>query len=213
MSKLVTWWIVVTVAASTVAALDGGHLASWASLAPSRIWHGEVWRVVTWPLIERSPFAVIVRCLVIYRFAGALAPRWGDRRLLRFVAWIVGIAGMATCLVALVSHDANTARLGGWTITEILLIGWARQFPDGTLFVFEGMFRLRGRGTVGFVAVFTIVLAGFAGPFAMVPSSSRAWPRSAIHDLASRPRRDPSRHRCRTIAPDRRAGDRRLAAA
>ncbi len=169
MSKLVTWWIVVTVAASIVAALDGGHLASWAALVPPRIWHGEVWRLVTWPLIERSPFSVVVRCVVIYRFAGALVPAWGDRRLLRFVARIVVIAGVATCLIALVSHDAGASRLGGWTITEILVIGWARQFPDRTLFVFEGLFRLRGRGAVGFIALFTLVLAGFVGPLAIVP--------------------------------------------
>jgi membrane associated rhomboid family serine protease len=169
MSKLVTWWIVVTIAASIVAAMDGGHLASWAALAPSKIWHGEVWRLVTWPLIERSPWGIVVRCLVIYRFAGALAPAWGDARLARFVAKTIIIAGVATCLIALVSHDANASRLGGWTITEILVIGWARQYPERTLFVFEGLFRLRGRGAVGFIALFTLVIAAFVGPLAFVP--------------------------------------------
>ena len=110
-----------------------------------------------------------MRCLVIYRFAGALTPAWGDARLARFVAKTIIIAGVATCLVALVSHDANASRLGGWTITEIVVIGWARQYPERTLFVFEGLFRLRGRGAVGFIALFTLVIAAFVGPLAFVP--------------------------------------------
>src|SRR5690348_2497474 len=84
-SKLVSNWLMVTLAASIFAVFDGGWLAGWTAFAPSRIWSGELWRLVTWFLVERSPLQLIVTCLFIYKFAGELAPRWGDRRLRRFV--------------------------------------------------------------------------------------------------------------------------------
>src|SRR5260221_14236439 len=79
-SKFVTRWIVVTLVASIVAALDGGWLAGWAALAPSRVWHGEVWRLATWPLPEPGPVSPGGTCLATYKFGGGLAGAWGDHR-------------------------------------------------------------------------------------------------------------------------------------
>ncbi|HEY1811417.1 MAG TPA: hypothetical protein VGG74_03620 [Kofleriaceae bacterium] len=169
MSKSVVAWIAITALASLIASLDGGHLAQWTALAPSRVWHGELWRLATWPLIERTLYSTTLSCLILARYAGPLAARWGGVALARFVAPIVVLAAIATCLVALVSHHANEPRLGGWAITAILMIAWGRQFPDWTLVPTGGLFRLRGASLVLGIVGLTIVLALLVGPLSCVP--------------------------------------------
>jgi hypothetical protein len=168
-SKLVSTWIWVTVLASLVAAVDGGLVARWAALAPSRILHGEVWRLATWVLVEQSPFGLILTCLSVYRFGGDLIPRWGERRLLRFMVEVVGGAGVVTVLFALISDDAwRMYHLGGWAVGDALVIAWARQYPDRVLVIY-GLARLHGRDLITVVIAMTSVYAIYVGPFAMAP--------------------------------------------
>ena len=188
-SKLVAAWIAIVAIASLAAAMDGGHLVQWAALAPSRIWHGELWRLATWPLIERTVYSTLLSCLILARYASPLASRWGGIGLARFVAPIVVAAGVATCLVALISHHANEPRLGGWAMTAILVIAWGRQAPDWMLLVVG--FRLRGASLVLAVVGFTIVLALIVGPLSCVPELAACavaiwWPLPRAQSSESR---------------------------
>src|SRR5215475_11318029 len=167
-SKLVSTWIWITLLASIAAALSGG-LMGWAALAPARIWRGEVWRLVTWVFVEPGALSLILTCASIYKFGGELAPRWGDRRLRRFVIEILGGAAAATALLALVSADVwRMHYLGGWAVSDVLVIAWARQYPDSVL-VFYGLLRLNGRNLITVVIAINCLYAIFVGPLAMAP--------------------------------------------
>jgi len=166
-SKLISAWIAATLVASIFAAVDGGWLAEWAAFAPSRIWRGEVWRLATWVVIQRGPLGLVVSCICIYKFGGDLAVRWGDRRLRRFMIEVLGAAAVATVIVALVSHTAwNAYRFSGWAVDDVLVIAWARQFPDRTIALY-GLLPLHGRRLVAVTVAITGVYAIFVGPFAM----------------------------------------------
>ena len=167
-SNFVSRWILVTLVASLVGAVDGGWLASWASLAPSRILRGELWRLVTWPLVEQGPLQLVFTCAAIYKFGGELAIRWGDRRLRRFVVEIAIAAGAATTVLAWVIGTSYMRRLGGWAMGDALVIAWARQFPDATL-VLYGLLSLRGRELINVTFGVAIVFAVFVGPVWMAP--------------------------------------------
>lgn len=167
-SKLVSTWLLVLLAASIVAMLDGGWLASWTALAPRRIWRGEVWRLVTWVFVERGPYALLVTGFCVYRFAGDLAPRWGERRLRRFALHVVLAASVATTLLALVSYEANLARSGGWAIAEALCIAWARQYPTAWI-RFYGLVSLSGRQLVVVVVGINVLYALAWGPLLHIP--------------------------------------------
>lgn len=168
-SKLVSTWIMVTLAASIIAAVDGGWLAGWVALAPSRIWRGEVWRLATWVFVERGALGLVLMCASIYKFGGELAPRWGDHRLRRFMIEVIGGAAVVTTLLALLSDDAwHMHRLGGWAIGDALVIAWARQYPDSTLVLF-GLLRLHGRNLIAVTIGITSLSAIFSGPFTMAP--------------------------------------------
>src|SRR5688572_3986505 len=94
-SKLVSTWLVITLCASIVAMADGGWLASWTALSPKQIWQGQVWRLVTWVFVERDPYTLVFTCACIYKFGGELQPRWGDRRMRRFMLQLVLVASVA----------------------------------------------------------------------------------------------------------------------
>ena len=113
--KLIPRWLALTLVASIVAALDGGWIISWAALAPSRIWHGEVWRLVTWPLVETGVMSLLFTCAAIYKFGGELAERLGDQRLFRFVRHVVLSAAVVTCIIGVIpglGYGPPARRLG-----------------------------------------------------------------------------------------------------
>lgn len=166
-SKLISTWIWITIAASIAGMSD--TVAGWLALAPARIWRGEVWRLVTWVLVEPGPLALILTCASIYRFGGELAPRWGERRMRRFLLEIFGGTAVATALLALISADAWRAHyLGGWAVGDVLVIAWARQYPDAVLTIY-GLVQLNGRNLISAVLAMTCVYALFVGPVAMAP--------------------------------------------
>ncbi len=167
-SKLISTWIWITALASIAAALSGG-LAGWLALAPGRIWRGEVWRLGTWVFVEPGALALIQSCARHAKVGGARAPRGGDRRLRRFLIEILGGAAVATTLLALISAEVwRRGYFGGWAACDVLVIAWARQYPDSVL-VLYGLLRLNGRNLVTVVLVVTCVYALFAGPLAMAP--------------------------------------------
>jgi membrane associated rhomboid family serine protease len=167
-SKLISAWIWITLLASIAAAVSGG-LMGWAALAPARIWRGEVWRLVTWVFVEPGALALILTCASIYKFGGELAPRWGERRLRRFLIEILGGAAVVTALLGLISTEVWHRRyLGGWAVCDVLVIAWARQYQDSVL-VLYGLLRLNGRNLITVVIAITCTYALFAGPLAMAP--------------------------------------------
>jgi membrane associated rhomboid family serine protease len=168
-SKVVSTWITITLAASILAMLDGGWIVHWTALEPDLIWRGQIWRVVTWALVEVGPMAIVLTCLSIYKFGGELAPRWGERRLRRFALQIIVAAGVLTALGALVSdHAWQMRRCGGWAVSDALVIAWARQYPTATLRLY-GLIELSGRQLIGFTVGVTVLFAIATSPFVMMP--------------------------------------------
>jgi membrane associated rhomboid family serine protease len=168
-SKLVKAWFWTTLVVSLIAAIDGGWLAGWLALVPGRVWRGEVWRLVTWIVVEPSAWQLVFTLLALYALGGELAVRWGDRRLRRYAIELLLAAAAITTLVALVvSSSAGYWHFGGWAVADVLVIGWARQFPDRSLNLY-GLVSLNGRQLVMVTIGITIVYALISGPLHMAP--------------------------------------------
>jgi membrane associated rhomboid family serine protease len=168
-SELVSRWIVLVLVASVWAMLDGGWLVQWTALEPDRVWHGEVWRVMTWPVVELGPVPIAFTIACIYKFGGALAPRWGDRRLQRFMLQLVIAGGVAASIGALISdHAWHMVHTGGFAVCDALVIGWARQYPNERLRMFSFL-ELSGQKLVIFTAGITILIALSTSVFVMMP--------------------------------------------
>lgn len=169
-SKLVTNWVIVTLCVSIVAWVDG-RFAAWLALIPSRVVQFEVWRLFTWPFAEAGPMALILTCASIFKFGGELAPRWGDRRLQRYATEVLIAAGVITCVVALVTGHRFLVRTGGWAVADMLVIAWARQYPERRL-VLYGMIELSGQRLIQITIGTSVLFALYFGPIAMAPELS-----------------------------------------
>jgi membrane associated rhomboid family serine protease len=171
-------------ALSIIAQFDSGFLASRLSLIPSRVWLGEVWRVVTWPMVEPGAMGLILTLIVIWRFGTELAGVWGDARLQRFMVHVILGAGAATVLLAAAFGSSRFARLGGFAVIDALIIAWARQFPSRTLQLY-GLITLSGRQLIGFTLAAAVVFAIYIGPLYMAPELAAcaiaAWYPQAWH--------------------------------
>lgn len=167
-STFVSRWLMLTLATSIIAMVDGGILMRWLALAPSRIWHGELWRLFTWPVIEGDPLALIFTCVTIFKFGTDLAVRWGDRRLERFVFQIAIAAGVLATLVAIIAGNRFVWRVGGWAIPDALVIAWARQFPTESVTIYSYL-TLNGKRLIQLTVAVTVLFAIAYGPVYMAP--------------------------------------------
>lgn len=189
--------VVVLIAAvfvtSLVAALDaraGGALYDHLALVPMHVWRGQVWRLVTWVLVERSPVSLLFAAIALYRFGGDLVLAWGQGRFGRFVAAIVLIAGVGTAVLALPLGPAWWfPHLGGTALADAVVIAWALQFPEARIRVYQVIEvggPLLAYGTLGLTVLFAAyygiawflpeLLAGVAALAYMNGALPRSWP-------------------------------------
>jgi membrane associated rhomboid family serine protease len=163
--------IAFTVFSSILAWLDRS-LAAFAALAPVQIWRGEVWRLVTWPFVQDSPFTLLFGGFMLWSFGQQLTHLWGERRFLaRFVGYTAG-AGILTTLLAFVWAPATTPHLGIWPIVNALLFAWAMLYPDRQVNIW-GVLPLTGKTlamlVVGGTLLYGIAAGGAAGIGAFAP--------------------------------------------
>ncbi len=166
-SKLINQWLVALLALSIIANFDGGFISSRFALIPSRVWLFEIWRLITWPVVEPGVVTLIITCVSLYRFGSDLAVRWGERRLQRFMMHVLVGAGVATVLVATLIGYSRGAWLGGYAVADALVIAWARQFPGEPVSIYG--LQLSGERLVRFVLGANVLFAIFLGPVHMLP--------------------------------------------
>jgi membrane associated rhomboid family serine protease len=155
--------------ASAIDAGFGGSLSRWLDLRPSQVWSGEVWRLVTWPFLERGPLSLLFAGIAIFYFGPDLHERWGRRRFVRFVVGIAAIAGVGTCLGAFVFPMAWwLPQDGGMVLADAIVIAWALQFPDAPL-RFYHVLVVRGGEVVSLVLGVTLLFALFYGVAVVLP--------------------------------------------
>jgi hypothetical protein len=167
MRTFVHRWIAATVIVSIIAAVDNGWVMKWLALAPDRVLHGEIWRLVSWTLIARTPVALVVIGWLLYKFGGELAAQWGEPRLRSVAVQIAVVSGLATCAVALLigKHDPHTCS----SLTMVpLVILWGRQYPDRDV-VLYGMIPLKAAGLVRYLSGFVGLCAVYYGIYAFAP--------------------------------------------
>lgn len=183
-SRFVAVWLFLAVALSVISMIGGGWITEWTALAPERIWHGQVWRLVTWPLVHSGVWAVASTAVVLVRFADPLAQRWGDHRIRRYVTYVVVSGGAITCVLALVVEEVwQLERSGGLAVNYALIIAWARHFPETSLQLF-GVVELGGHRLIAIVLGLLVVVAVSFSPWDLVPelvvaSVATIYPRGA----------------------------------
>jgi membrane associated rhomboid family serine protease len=191
--------LVVTVVTSLLVALADRHvlpLFDLGALVPDRVLHGEIWRLLTWSVIEPGPLALLFGCLLLYWFGRDLAGQWGSRRFLAVYFGVALVSAMGTCILALFDRALlEHAYVGSWPLAEAITVAWGLWFPDRVIRIY---FVIPVRGVVvawGTVAL-TVVFAIYLGwdryvPNLLAEGAMLAWlHRGPVESRWSRWRRD-----------------------
>lgn len=127
----VTRMLVVFVAAGYLLTLAWPVGAAWLVLAPGAVLSGQVWRLVTYALVNASIGAVLVDLLLLWQMGGEMEPRWGSRRFGAFLAASTLLAGAFGLLVGGGAGLAPTVLA--------LIFAWMLEGPSQSL-LFFGVF-------------------------------------------------------------------------
>jgi len=140
-----------------------------AFFAPDLAWHGEVWRLLTYPFFETDPFALLFGGLVLWVFGRDLALAWGERRFLAAFLGLGAGAAAATSLLALAWPRLHAGAWSGpWPALDGLAVAWALLFPARRV-LFMAVLPVTGRALLWLTVGGTALFAVFYGVVPYVP--------------------------------------------
>ncbi|HEU4382297.1 MAG TPA: rhomboid family intramembrane serine protease [Anaeromyxobacteraceae bacterium] len=161
--------LVAAVVLASVAGALWPPLRDWAFFSPSLVRGGEIWRLVTYPFVEASPFALLFGGLMLWIFGRDLAFAIGERRFLLAFAGLAAGAAVGTSLLALAWGGlAEGAWAGPWPVIDGLVVAWAVLFP-GRQLAFMLVLPLSGRALLWVTVGGTVLFAVFQGVAPYVP--------------------------------------------
>ena len=160
---------VVVSLAGAVAEQMGFPLRSLLVLRPSAVWGGEVWRLVTWILVEESPLNLLFGGLVLFWFGRDLVDAWGERRFLLTYFGVPAAAAVLVSLLALAWPQLDAHGYAGfWVALDALVIAWGLNHPFRQILLFFAV-PVSGQALVWVTLGGTLLFALFTGVGAFAP--------------------------------------------
>jgi membrane associated rhomboid family serine protease len=133
-SRVVLFVIVATLVGTILTV----NLTAALVLVPQLVLQGQVWRLVTWPLVQPEALGLIFACLLLWYMGPDLVYAWGPGGyLLRYVT-LAAATGLITCLLALLFPPLRTVPfvLGAWSMVDGFIVAWALMFPQRQIYQF-----------------------------------------------------------------------------
>ncbi|HET6438659.1 MAG TPA: rhomboid family intramembrane serine protease [Anaeromyxobacter sp.] len=108
----------------------------WVVLRSDTLASGQLWRLLTWPLVQADPTALIFGGLTLYFFGPPLAYDWGERRFLSTVLLLTLGAALITLGVSWVLQVPFIDYYGIWPLVDGIVLLWALRYPDQQILFF-----------------------------------------------------------------------------
>jgi membrane associated rhomboid family serine protease len=127
----VTRAVLVVLAAGYLLTLASPATAVWLIVAPAAVLAGQVWRILTYAVVNASIGSVLFGLLLFWSLGSEMEPRWGSRRFAFFLAAATALAGAFAVFVG-----------GGAGLSPTLLaliFAWMLEGPSQSL-LFFGVF-------------------------------------------------------------------------
>lgn len=158
--------LIVSVAAAVTARNAAVPLAAWLVLSPAAVLRGELWRLVTWPLLEDNPLSVLFACYALYWVGRDLVDAWGSQRFLMRALLLTFVTGVITTAASLAWPGLGAA--GTWPMLAGLIVMWGLTFRGRTMH-FLGGITLTGLRLAQVAVGITVLYALFFGLAPFVP--------------------------------------------
>ena len=162
--------IVVASIGGAVAAHNGWpRLLGSGLLSVPAVWRGQLWRLLTFALLETDPLSLILTGLMLYWWGRDLVVLWGGRRFAVRFFGLAAASGAVTCLLGRSwTQLATMTFAGAGPVVDGLIVAWGLLFPAREIRLF-GMARLTGRQLAAIAVGVTVLFAVFEGFAGFVP--------------------------------------------
>lgn len=174
--KPLAWLIALTIGATALSAvLERNHvlpLQTYWILTPRSIWAGQVWRLLTWTLLEYSwsGLGLVFGCLALYMIGRDLLGRWTTARFFAVYFGTAAASAGATCVIARLFWPGlmEMPYATMWPAVEGLIIAWAIANPEAMMFV-QFVLPVRGRNLIYAIVGTTVIASMIDGLAPYVP--------------------------------------------
>jgi membrane associated rhomboid family serine protease len=165
--KPVAWIIGATLLCTAVGSLlqrNGVPVLTYSVLVAEWVLRGELWRLLTWPLLERDPLNLVFGCFFLITIGSGLVPAWGARKFFLLYFGIAAFAGLMTALIGrfLWAEVGQIPYATMWPVLDAFLIGWAVRNPDAQIRMYF-VVPIAGRHLIAFTIAMTVVFALISG--------------------------------------------------
>jgi membrane associated rhomboid family serine protease len=161
--------VLLVIVATVVGTIFTVNVTTALVLVPELVLRGEVWRLVTWPLVQPDPLGLIFACLFFWFMGPDLGYAWGPGGYLLRYLTVAAATGVVTCLVALAFPPLQRVGfvLGAWSLVDAFVMAWALMFPQRQVYQFF-MLPMSGKNLVYFTVGANVVFALLSGPGGVV---------------------------------------------
>lgn len=147
-------------------------IAGWLAFVPAYVVAGQVWRLVTWPLVQGQLFDLLFVAYMIWWLGRDLSYEWGERTFLWRLLGIAVLSGAIATGVAFVWPAADAPYTGAWPIAVGFLFAWGLMHPGAEIRWF-GILPMTGKLIAQLTVAGTVLLGvsrgGIAGIGGVVP--------------------------------------------
>jgi membrane associated rhomboid family serine protease len=147
--------------------------AALMALSPEGVLRGQLWRLVSWPFVERDPLDLAFAGIMLYGLGQQLAFAWSERRFLSRFFGYAAFATVGTTLVALAWPPLlDLQHVGMWPVVNAFIVSWGMLFPDrqvNLFFVLPITGRMMAWLVLGGTFLYGIAAGGLLGILAFTP--------------------------------------------
>ena len=150
---------------------QGVPMLAWVGLVPAAVWQGEIWRLLTWFFFAPGigPLSLIFWAMMLLVFGRDLCDAWGWRRFVGVYVVIGVLAGLVTCLIALLWRTLlGTSYMDSWPVMDALVIVWALLFPTRQI-MFNFVVPVSGKALAWITVAMTVFFALLSGVAVFLP--------------------------------------------
>jgi len=166
--------LALMLAMSVWAWLDRGQFGALMALSPPALLDLQLWRLVTWPFVQRHPINdLLFGGLMVFWLGQQLSFVWSERRFLLRVLGYAVFPAVATTLAAVAYRPLlDLHYVGIWPVANALIVSWAMLYPDRQVNIW-GVLPITGRMAawlvVGGTVLYGIAIGGVEGVLLMAP--------------------------------------------